>query len=44
MNEFIIAMFGGKIAYKDIILKDRLKFIFPEERDVLDSHLGSEVS
>jgi len=44
INEFIMSMFGQKINFKDIMMKDRLKFIFPEEKQVLESHLGNTVN
>lgn len=41
VTEFVMTILGGKIKYSDIIMKERIRFIFPEKEQVLASHTGS---
>ncbi|CAI2364804.1 unnamed protein product [Moneuplotes crassus] len=40
VTEFVMSMFGDKIEYTSVTMKERVKFIYPEDQQVQDAHEG----
>ena len=43
LNEFAYNLLGQRVLYTDTLSNQCMKFIYPEEEQVLNSHLGSQV-